>query len=76
MKFGFKRACIQEEDALLVFLLYTVSMNASRNAVPLTKEEKEKLLAKSALKVQPVLEKQWGVEFPYFSTAIQTSKRK
>jgi len=51
-------------------------MNASRNAVPLTKEEKEKLLAKSALKVQPVLEKQWGVEFPYFSTAIQTSKRK
>lgn len=51
-------------------------MTASHNTVPLTKEEKEKLLAKTATKIQPVLEKQWGAQYPYFSTAIRASKKK
>ena len=41
---------------------------------PLTQEEKDKLLAKSAAKFVPPTEKQWGVEYPYFSTALRAGR--
>ncbi len=49
-------------------------MNHNSSKEPLTQEEKDKLLAKTAAKFIAPTEKQWGVEFPYFCTALKTGK--
>lgn len=50
--------------------------NTHASKVPLTQEEKDKLLAKTAAKFVPSTEKQWGIEYPYFSTALRTGRKK
>lgn len=56
--------------------LYNRNMQKNKDKTPLTEEEKRKLLEKTALKTQAPTEKQWGVEYPYFSTALRVGKKK